>query len=220
MIADIVEALVEAGATPKMILAAVRAAEVSNDDALERRRSSDATRQRRRRERTKAADNVTSRDVTVTPRDGSFLSPSLPPGPPNPSTNLSPEPPIVPQKPVKTAPLAEQIFLLQPVCEGRRKSARPDVAKALDAAVKRGGDPALILGACRAFYALPASTKEGGRFANGAAVLLNNDRWRDFLPSTDPPLAVSEAESARRLQHFRDTREWKASWGERPRDAA
>ncbi len=155
---------------------------------------------------------------------GSFLSPSLPPEPPNPSTNLSPVPPIVPQTGKKSAPktpsLAEQIFLLQPVCEGRRKSPRPDVVKALGAALGRGGDPAEILAACQAFYRLPASTKDGGRFANGAAVILNADRWRDFLPSPEPPAIITPAEQQWRLDHYRATREWKPSWGERPKDAA
>lgn len=64
-ITAIVEALVAAGATPEMILAAVRAAEATNSDALVRRRAKDAERQQRFRDR-----NVTSRDVTVTERDG------------------------------------------------------------------------------------------------------------------------------------------------------
>lgn len=63
-ITAIVEALVVAGATPEMILAAVRAAEQSQADALAARRANDAERARRYRER-----HVTSRDVTVTQRD-------------------------------------------------------------------------------------------------------------------------------------------------------
>lgn len=120
-----------------------------------------------------------------------------------------------------TPTLAEQIFLLQPLIEGRRRSTRPDVTTALDAAIKRGGAPNEILVACQAFYRLPASTKEGGRFANGAAVILRGDRWRDFLPTPEPPPAPpSRAEMARRRQHFTDTGEWKPHWGERPKDAA
>ncbi|WEX76184.1 hypothetical protein PYH37_004467 [Sinorhizobium numidicum] len=44
-ISAIVEALVTAGATPEMILSAVRAAEEQAIDALERRRASDRVRQ-------------------------------------------------------------------------------------------------------------------------------------------------------------------------------
>lgn len=66
-ITAIVRALVAAGATPEMILAAVEAAESQADDALTRRRKADAERQQRRR--ASKACHVTSRDVTVTPRD-------------------------------------------------------------------------------------------------------------------------------------------------------
>jgi hypothetical protein len=58
-ITAVVRALVDAGATPQMILAAVEAAERSAGDSLAARRANDAERQRRHR-------NVTSRDVTVT----------------------------------------------------------------------------------------------------------------------------------------------------------
>lgn len=68
-ITAIVEALVAAGATPEMILAAVRAAEQSQSDALASRRANDAERARRYRER-----HVTSRDVTVTERDDEVSS--------------------------------------------------------------------------------------------------------------------------------------------------
>jgi len=50
-ISAIVRALVAAKATPEMILAAVEAAEASNEDALERRLASDAAKSRRYRER-------------------------------------------------------------------------------------------------------------------------------------------------------------------------
>jgi hypothetical protein len=104
--------------------------------------------------------------------------------------------------------------------DGRRKASRPDVARALRAALRRGGEASEILAACQRFYQLPASTKDGGKFANGAAVILNEDRWRDYLPRPEPPPVVSAAEQAWRLQHFRDTREWKPAWGERPKEAA
>ncbi len=63
-IAAIVRALVAAGATPEMILAAVEAAEMSQQDALAARRANDAERAKRYRDR-----HVTSRDVTVTECD-------------------------------------------------------------------------------------------------------------------------------------------------------
>ncbi|UAX94538.1 hypothetical protein LAC81_10200 [Ensifer adhaerens] len=59
-ITAIVEALVQCGASPEMILCAVRAAEAGQQSELERRRAGDRERQQRRRAR------VTSRDVTAT----------------------------------------------------------------------------------------------------------------------------------------------------------
>lgn len=55
--------LVAAKVPHEVILETVRAYEAQQEDALERRRANDRERQQRRR-------HVTSRDVTVTPRDG------------------------------------------------------------------------------------------------------------------------------------------------------
>ena len=88
-IAAIVRALVQAGASPEMILAAVEAAEGSQSDALAKRRQSDADRQRRHRA------NVMSRDVTVTERDtpSPGMVPSAPSPNPNPTIPLNPPTP-------------------------------------------------------------------------------------------------------------------------------
>lgn len=79
--------------------------------------------------------------------------------------------------------LVERIHKAQPVVDGKRRSALADVERALSGALKRGGMPSAIWSAIQAFYALPASTKDGGQFANGAAVVLNKDRWREYLPT-------------------------------------
>ncbi|MCA1444547.1 hypothetical protein I6F07_31070, partial [Ensifer sp. IC4062] len=81
-ISAIVEALVEAGATPEMILSAVSAAEAHALDALERRRAFDRARQQRRRQRLAREEaegtegegpvcprHATAGDSHVTPRD-------------------------------------------------------------------------------------------------------------------------------------------------------
>ncbi|RDL51213.1 hypothetical protein BLJAPNOD_02345 [Ensifer sp. M14] len=59
-ITSIVEALVQCGATPEMILCAVRAAEAGQQSDIDRRRASDRERQQRHRA------HVTSRAVTAT----------------------------------------------------------------------------------------------------------------------------------------------------------
>lgn len=88
-LSQIVRALVDAGATPAMILAAVEAAEGAQQAEIEKRRAGDAERQRRRRDRiAEEFGHVTSCDVTgqaVTERDPS-PPPSFPPEPPKPPT--------------------------------------------------------------------------------------------------------------------------------------
>lgn len=77
--------------------------------------------------------------------------------------------------------MVERIHKAQPVIEGKRRSALADVKRALESAVKRGGKPSAIWAAVQAYYALPASTKDGGQFARGAAPILNADRWKEFV---------------------------------------
>jgi hypothetical protein len=86
--------------------------------------------------------------------------------------------------------MAKEIWELQPVLGGKRRATGPDVARAFASAIKRGGAPADILACCRAYYALPDCTKDGGQYARGADVLLNADRWAEYRPSSDAPHAV------------------------------
>lgn len=82
--------------------------------------------------------------------------------------------------------MVDRIHKAQPVVEGKRRSTAPDVQRALGGALKRGGMPSAIWSAVQAYYGLPASTKDGGQFAHGAAVVLNKDRWKEFLaPAAD-----------------------------------
>lgn len=129
------------------------------------------------------------------------------------------EPSLEPS-PKARADLVEQIWSLQPITGGKRKATRPDVAKALDAVLKRGGQPDEIISALTAYYRLPDCRKDEGRFARGAEVMLNADRWRDFIPTAanDTPAAgpVAAAVQSRRLRHWRDTGSWDPSWGPTP----
>ena len=116
-------------------------------------------------------------------------------------------------------PLAERLWALQPVTGGKRKATKPDVANALKAALKRGGDADEIERALTAYYRLPDCRKEDGRFARGAAVMLTADRWRDFIPAEKPKapvIADDPALRAFRSRHFADTGEWRPEWGPRP----
>lgn len=90
--------------------------------------------------------------------------------------------------------LIDRIHQAQPVVDGKRRSTKPDVQRALGGALKRGGMPSDICRAVQAFYALPASTKGGGQFANGAAVVLNKDRWKEYLaPAGQPSATIAPA---------------------------
>jgi hypothetical protein len=88
--------------------------------------------------------------------------------------------------------LAKTIWELQPKLNGKRRSTQPDVHRALTAALKRGADGDEIVNACRGYYALPASRKQGGEFAMGAERLLQADRWREFEPAAPVVLAPAQ----------------------------
>lgn len=118
------------------------------------------------------------------------------------------------------AEAVEAIWSAQPSTGGKRKATRPDVADALDAAIKRGGKAGDIVLACRAYYALPDNRREDGRFSKGAAVLLAKDRWKDFLPRPTPPVVADPALYLERVRHWEKTSEWRPEWGQKPRRAA
>lgn len=103
-ITSIVEALVQCGATPEMILCAVRAAEAGQQSGIDKRRASDRERQQRRRA------HVTSQVVTAT--DGVPLS----------DKERSPAPPKEINSPDNTQTLAPR----RPVPGGRRATRLPE----------------------------------------------------------------------------------------------
>lgn len=100
----------------------------------------------------------------------------------SPLTTFEPitEPSEKPKRAAIARDLAKQIWELQPVIEGKRRATCPDVERAL-APVLKHAQPDEVVNACRGYYALPASRKEGGAFAMGAARLLQRDRWREFV---------------------------------------
>lgn len=65
--------------------------------------------------------------------------------------------------------------------QGRRRSSRADIRKALDAALKRGHPIERILKGLGAYFASPDATKDDGAYQRGAHVMLANDRWESFL---------------------------------------
>ena len=176
-IAAVVRALVEAGATPQMILAAVEAAEASGMDAIASRRANDAERQKRRRERN--VNHVTSRDAHVTDRDPLPPETKVPPDPlknstPNP---LPPSPPKGGSSPVVAFPKSNgfaRFWEAYPEKVGKRAA-----ELAYDRALRRiaGPDPpsVILAGVDRA----KASRKWSQGFVPNPATWLNQDRWND-----------------------------------------
>lgn len=232
-IASFIQRCLDAGMPMDMVLKAVAAFEAEMPVYVPPERTKGAERAARYRanKRDGVTETVTDRDdvtLSVTKRDEVTAEAKVPlsPTPPNPSKIT---PPFTPLKGGVSLPCAkadddglkavsEEIWNLQPLVGGKRRATRPDVLKALRAAVdRRNRDPLRIVEACRAYYRLPDCRKDGGQFAMGAAVLLAEDRWQEFEPQqARPPPKPEPAVYAAHVRHFHDTGEWKPSWGEKP----
>lgn len=206
-IAKIVRALVLAGATPEMILAAVEAAEDGRSDAIENRRANDAERQRRRREREDC--HVTSRDVAVTERD------------PAPPPFFPPEPP---QLPTPTPGITTRVRAASPNLEADferwwaaypRKVGKGAARKAYLIARKKTAEAVLIDALCRDW-------PDDEKFIPHPATWLNGERWLDgagaALPLTPGGPAATPADPwPKRLREFRANGYWNTTdWGPKP----
>jgi len=175
-LAALIRKMAEAGASAEAIAIAVEAVEAAGAQ-VESQRAAARERKRRQRERGVTVTGQ-SRDEDVTVTD---ISPETKVSPTPPSKTQTPSiPPYSPPK-IDLNELAGRIWSLQPSIDGKRRQTRPDVKRALSSAI-RSAKPEDIERACSAYYALPASLKDGGQFAMGAARLLQNDRWREFLP--------------------------------------
>ena len=166
-LAAIVRALVDAGATPQMILAAVEAGEAAQAGALAARRAQDAERQRRRRAR-----HVTSRDVTATQRDAlpSQESPPRPPKETQPSH--TPSPPKGGSVPIRQADF-DRFWAAYP-----RKVGRGAARKAFARAVRLIGEPEPLAAMLAALQRVRPSWRDP-EFIPHPATWLNEERWSD-----------------------------------------
>ena len=122
---------------------------------------------------------------------------------------------------------------------GRRRSAKAKVKKALSAALgrrPRGVDAEdhlkRILQGVRAYLAHPDTRKEGGRFEHGAHRTLENDVWESFLDdqparaaagerqAADPDLGSVDAPGPKLMRYWMETHgqglPWHAERGPRP----
>lgn len=206
--------LVQCGLTAEQIL---RVAEANEKPATEKTLRQERNRRYYESKRLKASeqDVLKASETDPLPLPSSPQTPQLPT--PTPGNNTRPRKGRL-AKPELDA-LVDQIWRLQPVTGGKRKATRPDVLAALRPALNRGGEPGDILAALTAYYRLPSCRENDGQFSKGAAVMLNADRWRDFLPSPEPDRPVGPTDPAvlaRRMRRFADTGVWEPGWGPKP----
>lgn len=176
-----IEALVEAGATPEMLLAVVRRNETDREKATQQRREKDAARKRKSR-----TGHEDIRDVTRTDADSTDVL--------SPETKNSPDPykNSTPISPPKDIPLKGYIQKVPAEPFARfwaaypRKIGKAEARKAFDRAWKKlpplEEEPILVGGLERAKAAW-----HDPQFIPHAATWLNGERWND---EADPPSTV------------------------------
>lgn len=198
-------------------------------DPREAKRAYDRERMRAKRDGEKVVrQSCDSRndigDVTpetkVSPEPPSKTQTPTPPSPPKGGSSPKSIKAIDPESPGPGRPISEvvdEIWTISPP-RARQRSSRADIERALRAAVARGGTETRIVAALRAYYASEDATKDDGRFAKGAHVVLRADRWEAFedAPSAMPLVRPDEDPWPRRMLHWRKAQYWNSEWGPKP----
>lgn len=179
------------------------------DETAQRKRTAD--RERIREKRLVARQ---SRDVACDTPPSSSETKVSPTPPSKTQPSPTPTPPIAPPAPCSASLLADELWdLAGKVSRGR--SGRPATLKAVSAALAKGA----TADALRANVRDHART--AGEHAKGLHRLIEGEHWREHRATPRQAQGPPDPDVlARRLQHYRDTREWKPHWGEKPRDAA
>lgn len=100
---------------------------------------------------------------------------------------------------------------------GRERSGRRDLERSLQAAMRRGADPATVLAGVEGYYASPDATKNQGEFAKGVHVVISSGRWEAFVPEDEPPTPPEDADPwPKRLRAYRLNGYWHSDWGAKP----
>lgn len=215
---EVLEALLAAGATAEMIVAAVKADAAADAVAREahdaERRSKATERQRRKRDRDIVTPcHASSREHDVTERDTPLPLPSSPQTPQQPTP--TPEKTTRPRK----APLAKpEIDVTEQVWQAaskpsRDRSGRPALGKAVLAAIRAGATTEALVASVR------DHCRAQGEFAKGVDRIVSGEHWRDHAAANDAKAAdgpVDPAVQARRARRFRDTGVWEPGWGPKP----
>jgi hypothetical protein len=113
------------------------------------------------------------------------------PGANGPPHESSPESRLPPKPPKGGVPgdiveLAAAVWAEAPRAS-RQRSGTADLERALNAAVHdRGGEPASILAALRSYWA-DVGARDGGQHLKGVHRMVQQDRWREWIPEDDEP---------------------------------
>lgn len=222
-LADMLEAMAEAGASPEMMAAAARRAQDREDARTAEKREKAAARKRRQRAR-EAGDeddgHSLSHDVTVTERDSADLSPRPPIG----SLSQKKNPPKGGQKerPIVSNADCEAVWNAWPTV-GRRRSSR----KKADAALRRAAKAhslETIRSGMAAYLRSYDATKDDGAFVPALDRWLRDEKYLEWSkPADDKPKAdpASLDPRAQRIlcRNFAEAGTWDARHGPQPDSA-
>lgn len=206
-IADLMRRMAAAGAPIEAIAIAVEAIQSGNQE-IEQRRKAERERKQRQRARQSRDSHGT---VTGQSEDA---SPETKVSPTPPSKTQTPSPPYSPPPP--TADF--DAFWSEYPSKVGKGAART----AFSRAVKRiGGSNALAV-----LLAAMRRDRDTKRWREGfipnPATWLNQDRWEDGVDPTarPPPVEVTQDVLDERIRHYRETGEWRQTWGPEPKELA
>jgi uncharacterized protein YdaU (DUF1376 family) len=134
------------------------------------------------------------------------------------STNLKqPEPEPEPEKNKRGIDKSIPVGLVDQIWSksskpSRTRSGRPATSRAVVAAINKGATPESLLSS------IIDHCRSAGEHAKGLHRIIESELWRDHMPKAEP--APSLEQQADRLARYRDTGDWPAHWGEKPRSAA
>lgn len=133
----------------------------------------------------------------------------------------SPSPKNPPLAPQGAEPLGEHVDAIweDTPAEARKRSSRKDLETALKAAVGRGGDPAAIRQALKAYYRSDQASKENYAYAKGVHRMVANDRWREWIGVPGRESGPPKADWPARVAAHRRSGMWlELQWGPPPGD--
>lgn len=103
---------------------------------------------------------------------------------------------------------ARAIWEASPEVDGARRTGVADVEGALSHVVTHGADLAQVVLAIRTYYGLPAHKKRP-EFAKSARSLLQEDRWREYVPKVQAPADPAKAKIVERMKGDPEFAAWR-----------